>query len=202
MTTLSWPSLSRDPTRFEWWLQANVQEHVSPFTGTTQTQELPGAYWVARIEYVNVQEADARLLWSLLMRLRGRAGRVFVPQLGRPVPLGAAGGSPLVMGAGQTGVELDIDGGPLSTAGWLVAGDFIGVSGKLYMVTDTVTTNGAGEATIPVAPPILSAPADNAAVTLTSPVVEMMLTDDRQGWTYEPGLTGYHSFAFDLREAF
>lgn len=202
MTTLTWPAVSVDPTRFEWWLQSITQEHVSPLTGAVQTQELPGAHWQARVEYLNVAEDDCRLLWAFVGLMRGRAGRVYVPNFGRPSPEGIGGGSPLVNGGSQTGATLVVDAAPLSTTGWLVPGDFVGVGGELYMVTDDVDTDGSGNASIPIAPPLRNSPTNNAAVTLTSPTVTMMFAGDRQGWTYEPGLAGRHTFAFDLREVF
>lgn len=201
MTTLAWPAVSVQPTRMEWWLQAITQEHVSPLTGALQTQELPGAYWRVRVEYHNLLEADCRLIWAWLGKMRGRAGRVYLPNLGRPTPKGVGGGSPAVSGASQTGASLQVSGGPLSTSGWLVPGDFIGVNGQMYLVTADVATDGSGVAAIPIAPPLRESPPDLGAVTLSSPTITALLSDDRQGWTYEPGYMGRHTFTFDLREA-
>jgi hypothetical protein len=202
MTTLTWPAVSVDPTRLEWWLQSITQEHISPLTGAVQTQELPGAHWQARVEYFNVSEDDCRLLWAFIGKMRGRAGRVYVPNFGRPTPHGVGGGSPYVGGVSQTGATLHIAGATPSTAGWLVAGDMFGVDGLMYLVTGTVDVDVTGSADIPLAPPLRVSPADLGAITLTSPTVTMMFAGDRQGWTYEPGLAGRHTFAFDLREVF
>lgn len=202
MTTLAWPAVSVDQTRFEWWLQSITQEHVSPLTGAVQTQELPGAHWQARVEYLNVTESDCRLLWAFIGVMRGRAGRVYVPNFGRPTPEGVGGGTVYVGGSGQVGATLHVAGCPLSTAGWLVPGDFVGVGGRMYLVTDDVDSDGTGSADIPLAPPIATAPTDLSTVVTDRPTVTMMFAGDRQGWTYEPGLSGRHTFAFDLREVF
>jgi len=83
---------------------------------------------------------------------------------------GVGGGTPLVNGVGQTGSNLVVDGGSNSITNWIRAGDFIQVAGcpVLFDVTADVNTNGSGQATIPISPPIFigHSPADNAAVLL------------------------------------
>lgn len=184
MTTLAFPTLSMPPARIDWRLIASTQVHEAPGTGAMQTQELPGALWACTITFESLGVADARILQALLASLRGRAGRIAVPNFAQPAPRGVGGGTPLVKGAAQTGVSIIVDGAPLSTSSWLRIGDFVGIAGGLFMVTADVNTNGAGEATLPVAPPVLVAPADNAPVTLALPTVVMRLVDDQQGWTY------------------
>jgi hypothetical protein len=81
---------------------------------------------------------------------------------------GAGGGTPLVNGASQTGASLITDGWPNTTT-VLKAGDVINVAGlnPVFRVTAEVASNGSGQATIPLDPPIPagSSPADNAAIT-------------------------------------
>lgn len=202
MTTLSWPAFSVPPTRFEWWLESATQEHVSPLTGAAQTQELPGARWAARVEYLSLAAADATLAKTFISAMRGRAGRVFLGNLGQPTVRGVGGGAPLVAGAGQTGSVLAVDGGPLSVSGWLAAGDLVGVAGRMYMLTAAANTSGAGAASLSLAPPVWTAPADDAPVTLAAPTCTMMFRADRQGWTYEPAALGRHAFVFDMIEVF
>ena len=202
MTTLSWPSVSVQPTRFEWWLAAVTQEHRSPLDGTVQTQGLSAARWEARVEYYNVSADDAAILKAFIVAMRGRAGRVYVREFGRPGPRGVGGGTPVVDGAGQAGASLAVAGGPLSTSGWLQTGDIFGVNGQAYMLTAPANTDGTGDATLAIAPPLRSSPANGATVTLVAPQVTMMFAGDRNGWTYEPAARGRHTFVFDLVEAF
>lgn len=83
---------------------------------------------------------------------------------------GVGGGSPLVNGADQTGSNLVIDGASSSITNWLRAGDMIEVTGGvvIYDVTGNVNTDGGGNATIPINPPIFSgqSPANNAPVEI------------------------------------
>lgn len=86
---------------------------------------------------------------------------------------GALGGTPLVNGGSQTGANLATDGWPNNTL-VLNAGDIFTVAGStlVYDVTADVTSNGTGQATIPISPPIFAggSPANDAALTVTSVV--------------------------------
>jgi len=184
MSALTWPTLTQPPARMLWGYYGNTQVHESPLTSAAETQELPGLLWTCTVVYEALAPDDAHRLRALLMRLRGRAGRVNVPTLAHPAPRGVATGTPLVKGAAQTGTALLIDGAGVGVTRWLREGDFVGIEGLLYMQTADVNTNGAGEATLSLSPPMLTAHADNAPLVLTLPTVKMRLTDDRQGWEY------------------
>lgn len=84
---------------------------------------------------------------------------------------GLGGGSPLVNGANQSGSSLIIDGASNSITNWLRQGDLIQVTGcpVVLDVAGDVNTNGSGQATIPISPPIFvgQSPADNAVVQIT-----------------------------------
>lgn len=83
---------------------------------------------------------------------------------------GAGGGLPQVNGANQSGSVLVVDGAPLTQFNWLRAGDIIKVPGcpVIFDVTEDVTTNASGQASIPIHPPIFvgQSPADNAYVAI------------------------------------
>jgi hypothetical protein len=94
-------------------------------------------------------------------------------------PNGSAEGTPLVKGASQTGSTIDVDGiTGTPGAGWLKAGDVISFAGIncVYDVTADVT-EAAGDATIPISPPIYTggSPADDAAVTITGVSVKAVI---------------------------
>jgi hypothetical protein len=88
--------------------------------------------------------------------------------------LGAGGGTPLVNGASQTGSSIITDGWPDSTV-VLKAGDLVQFASitLVYDVTADVTSDGSGNATIPISPNIFSggSPANNAAITITASVL-------------------------------
>lgn len=78
MSILTWPDAVR-PATIAWHLRPNTSAFVSPLTGTVQTIELPGAAWVAEITLDFVTEAKWRAWTAFLARLRGQAGRAYVP---------------------------------------------------------------------------------------------------------------------------
>jgi hypothetical protein len=84
--------------------------------------------------------------------------------------MGLAGGTPLVNAGGQTGSSLIIDGASAGITGWLKQGDLVKVAGcpVIFDVTADVNTDGSGNATIPIHPPIFvgRSPVDNAVVTI------------------------------------
>lgn len=101
-----------------------------------------------------------------------------------PTPAYAA--APLVNGADQTGATLAIDGVQASKTGVFLAGDWFqlgsGSSSRLHMVTADADSNGSGEATLDIWPPLRASPADNVALTITNPKGVFRLTGDANGW--------------------
>jgi hypothetical protein len=183
MTTKTFPILAQAaPVNLEWSLQSNTQTFTSPLNGTMQTLELPGARWRASFTFQNLAEADAAKLQAFLVSLRGQAGRFYLYNFARPKPNGVGTGTPRVNGAGQSGGTLLTDGWTASQTGILKAGDFIGVNGELKMVTADVNSDGSGNATLSIEPPLRSSPADNSAITVTQPTTTFMLTEATSKW--------------------
>lgn len=103
-----------------------------------------------------------------------RAGTVFdIDHRSKRTLLGVGGGTPLVNGAGQTGSSLNTDGWTASTTNVLRAGDIIRIAGLnvIYELTANASSNGSGQATLSISPPIFvgHSPADNAALTINNP---------------------------------
>jgi hypothetical protein len=88
-------------------------------------------------------------------------------------------GAPLVNGANQTGSSLVTDGWTPSLGAALRYGDIIKVAGlkQVFDVSGDVATNGAGQATIPINPPIWvgGSPADNAVITVTGVTLDAFI---------------------------
>ncbi|MEY2653659.1 MAG: hypothetical protein RLZZ524_687 [Pseudomonadota bacterium] len=198
MTTNAWPTLTKTaPGALDWSLVSNTTVFESPLSGAVQTVEMPGARWKASFSMDNLQAADAALLRALLAKTRGRAGRITLHNFAHPTPRGTIAGTPLVMGASQTGNTLIIDGCTVGTT--LLAGDFIGVNSELKMVVADATANGSGQMTLTIEPPLRSSPADNAAITTTRPTATFMLADNESVWSARPGILT--SFPINLIEA-
>ena len=198
MTILTWPTLTRSAPRvLDWSLQPNTQAFQSPLSGAVQTVEMPGARWKASFMMENLHDADSALLQAFLVKLRGRAGRFYLYNFARSEPRGTQRGSPLVMGAAQTGTTLIIDG--CTVGATLLAGDFLEVNGELKMIVADATASGSGQMTLTIEPPLRASPADNAAVTLSQPKAIFMLAGDEAKWNTQPGR--FSSFPIDCIEA-
>lgn len=85
-----------------------------------------------------------------------------------------------VYGAGQTGSTLRVRGFTDGTTSILAAGDYIGVGGKMYMLTAPAITDFEGATTLAITPMLASSPADGAAVTTQGVTCEMRLVDAGQ----------------------
>jgi hypothetical protein len=105
-------------------------------------------------------------------------------------------GTPLVNGASQTGNQLVTDGWTSGTYAFL-RGDLFEVNGELKMaVSDAAIT--AGAATVDFVPELRAAPADNSALTITSPKGIFRLTSPESSWTNQPGV--FSNFSLEAIE--
>ena len=94
---------------------------------------------------------------------------------------------PYVNGANQTGGSLIIDGASPDETGYLLAGDYIQLgsngSSTLHKVLTNVDTDSSGNATLDIWPHIRTAPADNAAVTVSNAKGLFRLSSNEQAWS-------------------
>ena len=109
--------------------------------------------------------------------------------------------TPLVAGASQTGNTLDIDGCTISITGWMKAGDIFSLAGstKVYMLVEDANTDGAGATTLTFEPPIITAPADTEALTVSNVAFTVSFSNDSQIYNIEPGIE--FGFSIDMIEA-
>lgn len=202
MSTIAFPSISRSaPASFELGLKSNTVIFVSPLSGDTQTLELPGARWTLSGTFQNLSVDDAAEMEAFLAQLRGQANRTQVPVWGRESPRGTWAGSPKVNGGSQTGASLVCDG--FSAGATVKRGDMfnVGTAGELKRVTADGTADGTGNLTITFEPPLRNAPADNADLISSDPVVPLMIVQDPHLRSVI-GLAKLVDVALDLVEVF
>lgn len=177
---------------------ANTLNHTSPLDGTSQTVEMPGHRWMIKVSFGPYDFTQDKVAeWKVfLVSLRGTSGRFYVSDPQGTTPRGEAStneGTPLVNGASQTGSSLNIDGCPNSVINYLKKGDYLSISysggnKSLHIVSQNVDTNGSGEATVSIEPPIRDIPDDDAEITLTNPTCVMQMIDnDQTGWIEDTG---------------
>jgi len=178
--TITMPSSTR-MTDTSFYLETNTQTFESPLNRATQTLELQGARWRFNWTVPRMNRLQVAVWKAFLLKCKGRANTFTASDPNWQRNIGAWTGTPLVKGASQTGNSLIIDGCTASITGWGKAGDYFNVSSRLHCLTADCNTNGSGETTLAFEPPIIVAPADNAAITFNPATIEMRLIDDGIG---------------------
>ena len=196
MATITYPS-SPKPNGMSWRLVMPAQTNVSEWTGRRQTIASGRGWWECQLSLPPIVGTTNVNAWrAFIAKSRGKANDFQIPV--DPTAQSASTATPLVNGAGQIGRTLNSDGWPLSTT-VLVAGQFITINNQLLQLTENVTSNGSGVATLTFEPPIRTSPSDNAAIEYKNPFCLMYLVE-------EPTLSvenGYvYSLSLNLRESF
>ena len=180
------------PDSFTPVLRSNTSSFQSSLNAFQQYSVLPGSRWAASFTWTNRKGAEARKLQGQLSALLGPVNTF---KIAIPVSLiGTASGTGLVNGASQTGSEIITDDWDVGQPLLLAAGDWIEIDQAVYMVTADTASDGTGNATIPISPPIRRSPPDGASV-VTSPSFYMRATkSDAANF----GFTGAQVFATSL----
>lgn len=197
MTTYTFPPTIL-PSRFRMRLIANTQSGGrSPFDGTEQTLELPGARWAADLTFEGLPAEEHRPFLAFLTKLRGRAGR-FTWEV--PMPrIGLAGGTPVIRQAGLTGRIVRSSGWGAGVA--VAPGDWISwvdPTGRwaMHQVTGDASdapeavSSASGIADFTVTPPIRRSPANGATIYPGFGIGVFRLAEDDTGLDIVRGLMG------------
>ena len=196
MPTLNFPTLSRGPAQLSWSLVSKTMTHTSPLSGATRTLALPGAVWKFSAVFTSLSGDERRTVEGWLASLNGRAGRFFFSPPEYWLPRGSAR-TATVNGPLQTGSTLAL----LTTASaTLAAGDFLQLpTGQLVRATAAATADGAGQMSLPIAPPLRTSPTNGASITLANPKGTFMLASDEAGLVIGAG--GFADWTLDAVEA-
>jgi hypothetical protein len=160
----------------------------SPFTLDSQVQAHQGQRWEAEVVLPPMARANAEMWLAFLAKLNGPEGTFLLGDLAAASPRGAATGTPLVNGGGQTGNDLVTDGWTPSVTGILKAGDYIqlgaGATARLHKVLDDADSDAGGNATLTLWPKVTSSgsPADNAAIVTSSAQGVFRLASNETVW--------------------
>lgn len=160
-------------SKFSIGLDHAVAVSESEFTFAQQTQEHQGTAWEITATINLLDRDQAEEYNAFLIMLGGRKGVFTMSVPGSENPRGTITGTPLVNGENQTGQELVVDGLDVSTAGVLKTGDYFqlgsGLNTTLHKILLGVDSDENGEATILFAPKIITAPEDDAELTVVNP---------------------------------
>lgn len=147
----------------------------SEFTFEDQVQEHQGVAWEVTGSFELLTRDQSAEYNAFIKALGGRKGTFTLTPAGSGTARGVATGTPLVKGIDQTGQSLDTDGWTSGVTGILKNDDYFqlgaGATATLHSVVNgDVDSDGGGNATIEFSPKIVSAPADNAVITVINPV--------------------------------
>lgn len=195
MTTYSFPNLVASST--EWELITNTKTFRSPLTNSVQTATRKGSLWRVTMAFNNLQGDDRAVMQAFLVKLNGQEHR-FTLSDDAYTRRGAAGGTPLVNGASQTGSAIVVDGATASVNNWLRAGDQISFGGQLFILTSDANTNGSGGTTLYLSPPMRRSPADDTAIDVTAPITGTFMLANNPSWSNTPGI--FSSFKLEAVE--
>lgn len=159
----------------------NVGKAVSPFTGSEQGVELPGAKWVLTFNYRDLGPSYGRQFKAIKAQLRGGAEIAHIYDLSYIPRRLTEPGNPLVNGANQSGILLAVDGVTPNTTVYEYGDQisYLSTDGfyRMHMVTGPAVSNGTGQVNIPILPPMRNPPQDNSQVVSVKPSVTVTLAD-------------------------
>lgn len=173
-----------------------VASFQSPFTGEQQFFQHSGQIWSASLTLPPMTENEARDWAGWLASLNGRKGTFKLYDPYGKQPRGTGGGDPKV----DTGT-VDSTGTELDTKGWnaneevLKRGDYLEVSDELKIVTQDVSSDGSGEATVSLEPAVRATLSDGDNITVDKPRGIFRLSQNRVEWTEVENIIDGLSFA-------
>lgn len=169
-------------------LNENKASTESLFTRFRQVTSLSGGTsdrWEGVVETIALFPADVKTMWAFLHQV-GLYGEFTIKD---PDYSGAQSGitSALVQGAGQSGTSLICDGVTPSVT-VLRAGEYFQVGNEFKVVTADCSSNGAGVFTVNFKPALRTSPADNAPLTLNTPLMLLRMIQPASKDTDEQGM--------------
>lgn len=195
MTTYSFPSITPSSSTFE--LVTNTRTYRSPLTNAVQTVGRRGSLWRATLQFNNLTGADRAAMQAFVTKLNGQEHRFNLHDHSF-TRRGTGGGTLRVNGANQSGASLVCDGATASITNYLREGDYVSFGNELHLITADSNSDGSGNVTLSIAPPIRKSPADDTAIDYTSPVSGVFMLASPASWSNQPGV--FSSFTIEAIE--
>lgn len=216
---LAWP-LDLRPSAASFYIEHNALRMESPLSKAQQTLIRPGARWVCRLDFNRRGTTLAPALDALIAEMDGGAQIVELFDWRRPVPRGTAAtgatsseftdtttftdgtgfteyaSTPELASAADRGAEVLYSTGWDASADVLLAGDYIGLNGRVYQVVRDVTSDGSGDATLRIRPRLRAAVGAGARITFVRPTSPFRLAVNAVENPTEPGPFSTYSLTF------
>lgn len=163
-------------------IQFDVQLNVLR-NGSITTYALPGARWMASINFETSYEGGMRnAVEALIISLKGGANRLAMPYWGRLQPVGTLRGAPIINANAAAGAEQV----QITANGTVKRGDILGILGQIVMVTADAAPSG-GLMTVKFEPALRAAVTVGTAVTWSAPTINWITKSSTAGpFLYQP----------------
>jgi hypothetical protein len=174
---------------------------TSPWTLQELVQEHPGKLMLAECTVAMAKRAKAAPWIAFKAKLKGPKGTFLLGPPDARAPQGVATGAPKVSGAVVRGAE------EIATKGWtngvtniLKEGDYVQIGNRLYQVLQNVNSDGSGNCTLDVFPPVREGLSNDTVIVTANPVGLFRLTAAEQV-PYEVTADGVYAVDFVAKEA-
>ncbi len=173
--------------RSEWSISRAVGLSKSPFSFTQQAFEYTGAVWTASVTLPPMTRAQAVEWQAFFMQLHGSFGTFLMGDPDAKNVRGTVANTIAVNGNHVLGAyDIAVDGADISESQLFKKGDYVqfnsGATSKLHMIIADVASNGSGEATLTIEPPLSSALSNDATVSYVSPKAVMRMSNNELSW--------------------
>lgn len=151
----------------------------SVFSKRVRAYDWLGFAWVFECSLPPMTRAQAADWQAFFLRLKGTLGTFLLslPAGAGGTARGGVGGTPRVNGTSQEGVVLITDGWTAGQSPIIRAMDYFLLESNLYAVTADANSDGSGNATLDIMPPLRESPADNAILDVTDPQMTARLLE-------------------------
>tara|TARA_Y100001938_G_scaffold117553_1_gene162199 strand:- start:503 stop:1132 length:630 start_codon:yes stop_codon:yes gene_type:complete len=181
------PTSPSNFTTSQWIITRTVGFTQSPFTYSQQVSKYQGAIWQTTVTLPPMTRADAGAWQSFYMQLSGRFGTFL---LGDPDASTIQGSATGVMKANANhavgAFDITVDGLNSSQSTAFKKGDYVqfgsGATSKLHMIVANISTNGSGEATLQIEPPLKTAISNNDTIVYSNTKAVMRMDNNSLSW--------------------
>jgi len=174
--------------RSEWTISRATAVSSSPFTYSQQVHRFTGCQWRTTVSLPPMKREQAVEWQAFFMQVQGQFGTFLMGDPDASSVRGTISNTIAVNGAHSVGAyDITIDGADTSESQLFKKGDYVqfnsGATSKLHMIIADVASDGSGNATLTIEPPLSAALDNNATITYSSPKAVMRMTDNELTWS-------------------
>jgi hypothetical protein len=170
-------------------------------SGRKQVRQIGAQYFSFTVAMPPLQQEKSQEIFAFLQKQKGSFEDFTIQAPLDNLGAGKAQTDIQAVGAHVSGdASIALDGFTANQAGALKAGDLIKFANhsKVYMVQSDIDSNSSGALTVLISPNLVTALANNEAVTVNKPSFTVYLENNEI--MYSTGANGFYSISFDVRE--